>query len=94
MIYKLTKTAPAPNKAPMPTAPVAIGMAPALLLDEVALAAPPLIDEVEVVTPEVNGTSETLDAPEKAGAPVLAVGEAEDVAFGLSTLSPSTACRR
>jgi len=83
----LANTAPAPNKAPIPTAPVTIGIAPALLLDEVAEAAPPPIDEVAVAIPEVNGTFVTLDAPEKAGAPVLAVGEAEDVVLGFKTLS-------
>jgi hypothetical protein len=83
------RTAPAPNKAPIPTAPVTIGMAPALLLEDVALAAPPPMDEVAVATPEANGVPDTLEAPEKAGAPVLAVGEAEDVVLGLRTLSLS-----
>lgn len=63
-----------------------IGIAPALLLEEVAPAAPPPIDEVAVAIPEVYGTFDTLEAPENAGAPVLAVDEAEDVAFGLRTL--------
>ena len=70
----------------MPTAPVTIGIAPALLLEEVAPGAPPPIDDVGEAKPEVNGASETLEAPEKAGAPVLAVDEAEDVALGLRTL--------
>jgi hypothetical protein len=70
----------------MPTAPVTIGIAPALLLEEVAPATPPPIDDVGDATPEVNGALETLEAPEKAGAPRLAVGDVEDVASGLRTL--------
>jgi len=84
-----TRATPAPNRAPIPTAPVIMGIAPALevLVDAVALAAPPPMEEVAVATPEVNGAVDTLDAPEKAGAPVLAVVFAAFVSLGLRTLS-------
>lgn len=83
----MANKAPAPNKAPIPTAPVTIGTAPAELLRvEEEAAGPPPTDAVGVATPEVNGASETLEAPEKAGAPELAVGEAEDVELGFRTL--------
>lgn len=65
-----------------------MGIAPAELLRvEEEAAGPPPTAAVGVATPEVNGASETLEAPEKAGAPELAVGEAEDVELGFKTLS-------
>lgn len=83
----LANTAPAPNKAPIPTAAVTIGTPPAaLLVEEAAEAAAPPAAGVGVATPEVKGTLETLEAPENAGEPVLAVDEAEDVELGLRTL--------
>ena len=43
--------------------------------------------DVPVGTPDVNGAVLTLDAPENAGAPLLAVPVAGFVLFGLRTLS-------
>ena len=74
-----------PTKAAMPIAPVLMGWAPALLVDE----APPLPKEVVADgAPDVNGAFDALEAPEKAGAPEDALSGTVAVALpGFRTLN-------
>jgi len=77
-----------PNRATAPTAPVLIGMAAPdkdELLDELAPVAPPPREVVADGTPEVNGTFEALEAPEKATAPAVAEAPGAVVLAGLRT---------
>jgi len=87
-------TAPAPNKAAAPTAPVIIGAAAGLADGEAPLPSAPVAagaPEPMVVEasgrPLVNGGSEALDAPGKAAEPEEAVSSgAAEVLLGLRTL--------
>lgn len=87
-------TAAAPNSAPIPTAPVCIGAAPALLVDDAAGVCPGAFAEVApalrlVVAlgwPEVNGAADADEAPEKAAAPDMAEGLAMVPLAGFRTL--------
>jgi len=84
----LTQAAPAPNSAAAPTAPVGNAAAPALDDVEVVvtLVTVGAMMDVLVGTPDVNGAMLTLDAPENAGEPPVAVIFASFVLFGLRTL--------
>jgi len=85
----MTRAAP-PNRAPRPIIPVCIGAAPAVLV-EVASGSRvgTAVTVVDAETPDVNGTSDALLAPVKAGTVVVApaVGGAAEVLLGLRTLS-------
>jgi len=84
----LAQAAPAPNSAAAPTAPVGNAAAPAFDVEDTAtLVTVAAMLEVAVGTPDVNGAVLMLDAPEKAGAPAVAVSLADVVSFGLRTLS-------
>jgi hypothetical protein len=99
IIYKprLAQAAPAPNSTAAPTAPV--GNAAAPVVGDVGLVVGLVVElvvtlvtvaammDVAVGTPDVNGAVLTLDTPENAGAPAVAVPLAGFVLFGLRTLS-------
>lgn len=81
---KWTIAAPRPRSAP--AAAVCLGAAaPVLIAEEDGVGAGPATDLEGVGTPEVNGESDTEEAPEKAGAPAVADGSAIEVLLGLST---------
>ena len=84
----MTQAAPAPNSAAAPIAPVGNAAAPAF--DDVELVVTlgnvGTMMDVPVRTPDVNGAMLTLDTPENAGEPLVAVPLAGFVLFGLRTL--------
>ena len=86
------KMAAPPKRAPIPTAPVCMARAAPLAVLAVGVADPEasepvgaLVTVVDALTPDVNGASETDEAPGKAAAVVVGLGVAVALP-GFSTL--------